>query len=61
MSQVAEISLTPSNDGTVVRWSVKGKNSFVGRLFCLFMNMEKMVGGQFEKGLMKLKSKVEGS
>lgn len=59
MSQVAEITLSPSEDGTIVCWSVTGKNNFVGRLFCLFMNMDKMVGGQFEKGLGKLKNKIE--
>ena len=61
MSQLAEISLTPSGEGTLVRWAVTGQNTFVSRLFCVFMNMDKMVGGQFEKGLAKLKSKVEGT
>ena len=60
MSQMAEISLIPAPPGTRVRWSVTGENTFVGRLFCFFMNMDKMVGGQFEKGLTKLKSFAEG-
>lgn len=59
MSQLAEVSLNPTGEGTMVRWSVTGHNTFVGRLACAFMNMDKMVGGQFEKGLAKLKSKVE--
>ena len=59
MSQMAEVSLTPSADGTIVKWSVKGNNTFLGRLMCVFMNMDKMVGGQFEKGLTKLKNQVE--
>ncbi len=59
MSQLAEISLTPQDGGTLVRWSVTGKNNFVGRIFCFFMNMDKMVGGEFEKGLAKLKALVE--
>ncbi len=59
MSQLAEISLAPQTDGTLVRWSVTGENNFIGRFFCLFMNMDKMVGGEFEKGLAKLKSIVE--
>lgn len=61
MSQLAEVSLTPAPDGTTVRWSVTGKNTFVGRLMCVFMNMDKMVGGEFEKGLNQLKAIVEGS
>lgn len=59
MSQMAEISLTPATEGTLVKWTVSGQNSFVGRLMCVFMNMDKMVGSQFEKGLTKLKSMVE--
>lgn len=59
MSQLAEMNLIPQSDGTVVRWSVSGQNNFIGRVFCFFMNMDKMVGGEFEKGLNKLKTLVE--
>ncbi len=61
MSQLAEVSLTPTGEGTIVRWQVTGKNSFVGRFFCVFMDMDKEVGGNFERGLSKLKSIVETS
>jgi len=30
-------------------------------LMCLFMDMDKMVGGQFEKGLTNMKSVVEAT
>lgn len=60
MSQMAEVSLTPTANGTVVRWSVSGHNTFLGRLMCVFLSMDKMVGGQFEKGLANLKALVEG-
>jgi uncharacterized protein YndB with AHSA1/START domain len=59
MSQLAEVSLHPTNAGTIVRWSVTGKNSFIGRFFCLFMNMDKMVGDQFLSGLNNLKKIIE--
>ncbi len=59
MTQDAIISLIPSGDSTIVRWSVGGKNSFIGRVFCTFMNMDKQVGGTFEQGLATLKSMVE--
>lgn len=59
MSQMAEVSITRVADGSLVRWSVSGKNSFVCRMMCVFMNMEKHVGGMFEKGLNKLKALVE--
>lgn len=59
MTQLAEISLTPVNEETVVKWTVSGKNTFIGRLFCVFFDMDKMVGDQFEKGLSNLKKIVE--
>jgi hypothetical protein len=31
-----------------------GKNNFVGKVFSLFMDCDKMVGPQFEKGLVSL-------
>jgi len=37
--------------GTVVTWTMSGKNNFVGKAFSLLMNMDAMVGGMFEQGL----------
>jgi hypothetical protein len=59
MSQLAELSLTPATNGTLVKWSISGQNSFFFRLMGLFMNCDKMIGGEFEKGLNKLKSLTE--
>jgi hypothetical protein len=36
-----------------------GKNNFMAKVIHLFMNMDKMVGGQFEQGLAQMKSMVE--
>jgi hypothetical protein len=38
-----------------VRWSMSGENGFVQKAFGLFMDMDEMVGGDFEKGLAELK------
>ena len=59
MRQAAEISIQPLGARSVVRWSVSGHNNFIGRSLCVFMNMDKMVGGSFEKGLAKLKAIAE--
>src|ERR1044072_9188236 len=56
----AEFSFKPQGNQTVVTWSMSGKKNFISKAFCLFMNMDKMVGGQFEKGLADLKSIAEG-
>ena len=44
---------------TTVTWSMTGKNNFVGKAFSLFMNCDKMIGGQFEKGLADMKAIAE--
>ena len=36
-----------------------GKNGFKGKAIHLFMNMDKMIGDQFDKGLAKMKAVVE--
>jgi hypothetical protein len=52
---------TNKGNQTVVTWSMSGKNNFMAKAVHLFMNMDKMVGGQFEKGLMQMKSVVEAA
>jgi hypothetical protein len=59
MSQLAEVSLTPAAGGTLVRWSVRGSNNSLFRVIGLFMDSDKMVGGEFEKGLNRLKALTE--
>ncbi|HTD66261.1 MAG TPA: SRPBCC family protein [Candidatus Limnocylindria bacterium] len=54
-----EFIFKPEGNQTAVTWTMIGKNNFVGRAMCLFMNMDKMIGGQFEKGLAAMKSVVE--
>lgn len=44
---------------TKVTWRVEGENSFLSRMMCAFVDMDKMVGGMFEKGLAHLKSLAE--
>jgi hypothetical protein len=37
-----------------------GQNTFVSKAMSLFMNMDRMIGGEFEKGLASLKGIAEG-
>ena len=55
----AEFIFKPAGAQTTVTWTMTGKNNFIGKAMCLFMNMDKMVGGQFEQGLASLKTIVE--
>lgn len=55
-----EFTFKPQDQGTMVTWTMTGENNFVGKAFSLFMNLEKMIGDDFEKGLAKMKETAEG-
>jgi hypothetical protein len=38
-----------------------GKNNFITKAIHLFINMDKMIGAQFEQGLAQMKSLVEAA
>jgi hypothetical protein len=38
-----------------------GTNNFIAKAFCLFNNMDKMLGGEFEKGLAQMKLAAEAA
>ncbi len=60
-TNTAEFTFKPEANQTVVTWSMFGEKNFMAKAIHLFMNMDKMIGGQFEKGLAEMKSVVEPS
>ena len=56
-----EFVFNPEDSQTAVTWTMTGRKNFISKGFCLFMNMDKMVGGDFERGLASLKSVVEAA
>jgi hypothetical protein len=58
-TNTAEFTFKPEGSQTTVSWSMSGRNNFFFKAFCLFMNMDKMLGSDFEKGLAQLKTIVE--
>jgi uncharacterized protein YndB with AHSA1/START domain len=58
-TNTAEFTFKPEGDRTAVTWSMTGENNFVGKAIGLLMNMDRMVGAQFEQGLAQMKSVVE--
>lgn len=50
-TNTAEFYIDKGGLGTEVTWAMSGRNDFVGKLFDLFMDMDKLVGSDFEKGL----------
>jgi Polyketide cyclase / dehydrase and lipid transport. len=57
----AEFTFKPQGAATEVTWAMSGKNNFLGKIVCMFMNMDKMMGEQFEKGLADMKTAVEAT
>lgn len=58
-TSTAEFTFKPQGNGTVVAWSMSGENNFMCKAVGLFMNCDKMVGAEFEKGLAELKKIAE--
>jgi uncharacterized protein YndB with AHSA1/START domain len=55
----AEFTLQPSGTGTELRWVMHGPQPYLGKVFSLFMNMDKMIGKDFEAGLAGIKASAE--
>ena len=52
-------SLTAAEGGTLVTWHMQGACPFMGKVMGTVFNMDRMVGGDFEKGLAALKQATE--
>ncbi len=57
----AEFTFTEKDGQTEVTWVMTGKNNFIGKAISLFMDCDKMVGGDFEKGLAQLDAAVKAT
>ncbi|MGD9842828.1 MAG: SRPBCC family protein [Steroidobacteraceae bacterium] len=55
----AEFTLQPQADGTNITWAMYGPSPFISKLMTMFFSMDKMVGGDFERGLTNLKQLAE--
>lgn len=58
---LAEFTFRPEGDRTAVTWSMSGRNNFIAKAMCLVMNMDRMIGDQFEKGLAQMKVAAEAA
>ena len=61
MSATSEMEFTFKLQGsqTAVTVTVTGDKDFITKAFCLFMSMDKMIGGKFERALAELKATAE--
>jgi hypothetical protein len=53
------LTFKPAEGGTQVTWWMNGDVDFVGRAFHMFMDMDAMIGGEYDKGLASLKELSE--
>ena len=60
-TNIGEFTFLPEGGGTAVTWSMNGRKNFVAKAMHLFFDMDKMVGGQFAKGLADLKAISEAA
>jgi uncharacterized protein YndB with AHSA1/START domain len=54
-----EFRLQPNGGETTVTWAMSGRQPFIAKLMTIFVDCDRMVGGQFEKGLASLKAIAE--
>ena len=60
-TNTAEFAFKPDGDRTAVKWNMFGHNNFMSRAVFLFVDMDKALGGEFEKGLAAMKAAAEAS
>jgi uncharacterized protein YndB with AHSA1/START domain len=54
-------SFANTGGGTKVTWAMEGKNNFVAKAASLFMDMDQLIGADFERGLAAMKSASEAA
>lgn len=58
-SNTVVFTLAPEADGTRVTWAMSGEQPYLGKLMGVVFNLDRMVGGEFDKGLADLKALAE--
>ena len=58
-SNTAEFLMTPGGDATELRWAMFGPRPFISKLMGMFLDIDNMVGKDFEAGLAALKREAE--
>jgi hypothetical protein len=54
-----EFTFKPQGEQTQVTWIMTGEKNFIFKAMHLIMNMDKLIGGDFEKGLARMKAIAE--
>ena len=55
-TNTTQFDFAPSGPGTNVTWTMSGENNFLSKAFSVFMNMDSLIGADFEQGLANLET-----
>ena len=56
---IVEFTLEPKGDATNVKWAMQGDTPYFAKIIHVFINMDSMVGKDFEAGLASLKAAAQ--
>ena len=56
---VTEFTLEPQGGATHVTWTMHGPNTYMAKVMGIFLNMDKLIGKDFDTGLANLKTAAE--
>lgn len=56
VSNTTQFSFAPVEGGTKVTWAMYGNSPYISKLFSVFMDMDAMIGKDFDNGLQNLKN-----
>ena len=60
-TDISTFTVTPEGQGVKLVWSMDGTNNFGAKAAGLFMDMEKMIGNDFDNGLAGIKALAEAA
>ena len=58
-NNVVEYTFAPQGNATNMTWAMHGPMPLVSKVICVFMDFDKMIGGDMERGLKDLKALAE--
>ena len=56
---IVDFTLEPKGDSVNVTWTMRGDTPYLAKIMHVFINMDRMVGNDFEAGLANLKAAAE--
>jgi hypothetical protein len=58
-SNIVDYTIEPKGNASTVTWSMHGPMPYLSKVMCVFFDIDKMVGTDFEEGLKSLKTVAE--